>query len=167
MSIVVAYSIILYTFLLHRHFQFNGLDVQYLVVASPVHGDVPSLTTGNLSGQIIISTLNLNGLVFWYLGDSFYETTIIFGRILNQQFPQESMLNFLGLHILKENLGATWRIIPALGKWLVTMLSKSMKDPVVFSTPSKLAIPWLINGYKWGLGPNHLQVLGWYGWSFK
>ena len=89
MSIVVAYSIILYTFLLHRHFQFNGLDVQYLVVASPVHGDVPSLTTGNLSGQIIISTLNLNGLVFWY-GDSFYETTIIFGRIPNQQFPQES-----------------------------------------------------------------------------
>ena len=54
-----------------------------------MHGDVPSLTTGNLSGQIIISTLNLNGLVFWY-GDSFYETTIIFGRIPNQQFPQES-----------------------------------------------------------------------------
>ena len=87
-SIVVAYSIILYTFLLHRHFQFNGLDVQYLVVASPVHGDVPSLTTGNLSGQIII-TLNLNGLVFWYLGDSFYETTRPYlGEFPTNNFPK-------------------------------------------------------------------------------
>ena len=61
----------------------------YLVVASPVHGDVPSLTTGNLSGQIIISTLNLNGLVFWYLGDSFYETTGPYlGEFPTNNFPR-------------------------------------------------------------------------------
>ena len=114
------------------------LDVQYLVVASPVDGDVSSLTTGNLFGQILISTLNLNGLVFWYLGDSFTKQPYIWENS-QPTFPQESMLNFLGLHI-ERKFGSYLEDHPSTHKWLVTMGSKSMKDPVV-KHPFQMAIP--------------------------